>query len=155
MFTTNGRVGKRNKNFSVEVRGDKEKLTPFLRRLALLDQQAESPTALLTAQRIYERLGNSLFSSPQTILDPFVGSDTTSKVARALGRKSIGYQIDLELTDVAKQKLNYQQLTLSGDNMGTIIWQDDKNLRTDLEELVMKQRSVTKKNESSLIVSPT
>lgn len=152
MFTTTGRVGKRNKNLSVEVRGDKEKLTPFLRRLALLDQQAESPTALLTAQRIYERLGNSLFPSPQTILDPFVGSDTTSKVARALGRNSNGYQIYLELTDVVKQELNYQQLTLSGDNIGTIIWQDDKNLRTDLEKLVMKQRSVTKKNESSLIV---
>jgi len=76
-------------------------------------------------------------------------------VSRALGRKSIGYQIDLELTDVVKQKLNYQQLTLSGDNIGTIIRQDDKNLRTDLEELVMKQKSVTKKNESSLIVSPT
>lgn len=152
MFTTTGRVGKRNKNLSVEVRGDKEKLTPFLLRLALLDQQAESPTALLTAQRIYERLGNSLFPSPQTILDPFVGSDTTSKVARALGRNSNGYQIYLELTDVVKQELNYQQLTLSGDNIGTIIWQDDKNLRTDLEKLVMKQRSVTKKNESSLIV---
>jgi len=152
VFTTTGRVGKRNKNLSVEVRGDKEKLTPFLRRLALLDQQAESPTALLTAQRIYERLGNSLFPSPQTILDPFVGSDTTSKVARALGRNSNGYQIYLELTDVVKQELNYQQLTLSGDNIGTIIWQDDKNLRTDLEKLVMKQRSVTKKNESSLIV---
>ncbi len=155
MFTTTGRVGKLNKNLSVEVRGDKDKLTPFLPRLALLDQQAESPTALLTAQRIYERLGNALFSSPQAILDPFVGSDTTSKVARALGRNSNGYEIYLELTDVVKQKLNYPQLTLSGDNIGTIIRQDDKNLITDLEELVMKQRSVTKKNESSLIVSPT
>ncbi len=155
VFAANGRMGKRNKNLSVEVIGNKERLTPFLLRLALLDQQAESPTALLTAQRIriYERLGNSLFSSPQTILDPFLGSDTTPKVSRALGRKSIGYQIDLELTDVVKQKLNNQQLTLSGDNIGTIIWQDDKNLKTDLEELVMKQRSVTKKSESSIIIS--
>jgi len=79
VFTANGRVGKRNKNLSVEVRADKEKLTPFLLRLALLDQQAESPTAILTAQRIYERIGNSLFSSPQTVLDPFLGSDTTLK----------------------------------------------------------------------------
>ena len=73
-------------------------------------------------------------------------------MARALGRNSNGSEIYLELTDGVKQKLNYQQLTLSGDNIGTIIRQDDKNLRTDLEELVMKQRSVTKKNESSLIV---
>jgi len=78
VFTTTSRVSKRNKNLSVEVRGDKEKLTRFLLRLALLDQQAESPTAPLIEQRIYERLGNSLSSSPQTILDPFLGSDTTT-----------------------------------------------------------------------------
>jgi hypothetical protein len=76
-------------------------------------------------------------------------------VSRASGRKSIGYEIYLELTDVVKQELNYPQLTLSGDNIGTIIQQDDKSLITDLEELVMKQRSVIKKNKSSLIVSPT
>ena len=76
-------------------------------------------------------------------------------MSRASGRNSNGYKIYLELTDVVKQKLNNQQLTLSGDSIGNIIRQDDKNLRTDLEELVMKQRSVTKKNKSSLIVSPT
>jgi len=51
-----------------KLREDREKLVRFLLLLALLDQQAESPTALLTARRIYESFGDLLFSSPQTVL---------------------------------------------------------------------------------------
>src|SRR5438874_4828622 len=41
----------------------------------------------------------------ETVLDPFLGSGTTLRVARELGRKGIGYEIDLELKDVIKKKL--------------------------------------------------
>lgn len=51
-----------------EIRADKEKLTRFLLLLALLDQQAKSPTALLTATRIYHNFGDLLFSSPTAVL---------------------------------------------------------------------------------------
>src|SRR5256712_7794040 len=36
----------------------------------------------------------------ETVLDPFLGSGTTLKVARELGRKGIGYDIDIELKGV-------------------------------------------------------
>jgi DNA modification methylase len=35
----------------------------------------------------------------ETVLDPFLGSGTTTKVAKELGRNSISYEIDLELRD--------------------------------------------------------
>ena len=41
----------------------------------------------------------------ETVFDPFLGSGTTLKVARELGRKGIGYEIDLELKDVIRKKL--------------------------------------------------
>jgi len=48
-----------------------------------------------------------------TVLDPFLGSGTTSKVAWELGRNSIGYEIgfnsqtDIEMKELIKQKIHY------------------------------------------------
>jgi site-specific DNA-methyltransferase (adenine-specific) len=42
----------------------------------------------------------------ETVLDPFLGSGTTSKVAKELGRNSIGYEIDEKLIPVIKTKIS-------------------------------------------------
>jgi DNA modification methylase len=41
----------------------------------------------------------------ETVLDPFLGSGTTMKVAQELGRNSWGYEIDRGLKKIIKQKL--------------------------------------------------
>jgi len=41
----------------------------------------------------------------ETVLDPFLGSGTTMKVALALGRNAIGYEINEEFLEVIKKKL--------------------------------------------------
>ncbi len=45
----------------------------------------------------------------ETVLDPFLGSGTTMKVARELGRNSWGYEIDRGLKKVIRQKLSGHQ----------------------------------------------
>ena len=40
----------------------------------------------------------------ETVLDPFLGSGTTTKVAASLGRNSIGYEINREYLSVIKEK---------------------------------------------------
>jgi len=50
----------------------------------------------------------------ETVLDPFVGSGTTMKVARLLGRNSIGIEIKKSLVPIIKKKLGFDgQKTLS------------------------------------------
>jgi len=50
----------------------------------------------------------------ETVLDPFVGSGTTMKVARALGRNSIGIEIKKSLIPIIKKKLGFEgQLNLN------------------------------------------
>ncbi|HZY93929.1 MAG TPA: site-specific DNA-methyltransferase [Candidatus Bathyarchaeia archaeon] len=44
--------------------------------------------------------------SGETVLDPFLGSGTTLKVARELGRNGLGYEIDRRLSKIIKQKLS-------------------------------------------------
>src|SRR5213593_751122 len=45
----------------------------------------------------------------ETVLDPFLGSGTTMKVAQELGRNSWGYEIDRGLKKVIRQKLSGHQ----------------------------------------------
>lgn len=44
-----------------------------------------------------------------TVLNPFMGSGTTSLVAKNLERNSIGYEISQEFIEIAQQKLNTRQ----------------------------------------------
>lgn len=44
----------------------------------------------------------------ETVFDPFAGSGTALKVAQELGRRGIGYEIDLELKSVMRKKLGGQ-----------------------------------------------
>ena len=50
----------------------------------------------------------------ETVLDPFVGSGTTMKVARQLGRNSIGIEINKSLIPIIKKKVGFEgQLNLN------------------------------------------
>jgi len=49
-----------------------------------------------------------------TVLDPFLGSGTTSLAARNLGRNSVGYEINPEFIAKIKKKLNVNQLDITG-----------------------------------------
>ncbi len=80
----------------------------------------------------------------ETVLDPFLGSGTTMKVAKQLERNSIGYEIDLELKPVILEKLGYGQSTLTNDRIDVEERRDAQHLRTFLQEKVSQQRSVVK-----------
>jgi len=80
----------------------------------------------------------------ETVLDPFMGSGTTLKVAIALGRRAIGYEIDLELLDVIRKKLNIGQSPLLGNSkeFEIIVREDAKRLRSKLQEKVKQIKRV-------------
>ena len=85
----------------------------------------------------------------ETVLDPFLGSGTTMKVAKELGRNSSGYEIDLELKDVILKKVGFTQTTLTDaamDKIEVVEREDARRLRSNLQERVKNQRSVAKKS---------
>jgi len=49
-----------------------------------------------------------------TVLDPFLGSGTTSLAARNLNRNSVGYEINIDFISKIKEKLNVKQPDLEG-----------------------------------------
>src|SRR2546428_147630 len=73
----------------------------------------------------------------ETVFDPFAGSGTTLKVALELGRKGFGYEIDLELKDILREKLG-------GENLLIEEREGAKRLRKSLQTKIQRQRSVVR-----------
>ena len=71
-----------------------------------------------------------------TILDPFLGSGTTSLTAKNLHRNSIGYEINEYFLPIIKEKLGLRQRTIFQDETFEIIKQ--KNINTDFKEEIKK-----------------
>jgi len=57
----------------------------------------------------------------ETVLDPFLGSGTTSLAAKNLGRNSIGYEINPDFINVIKNKLSVNQIDIEGTTYEFII----------------------------------
>lgn len=63
----------------------------------------------------------------ETVADPFLGSGTTSKVARELGRSSIGYEINKVFLPMIKNKIGKNKsLTFNQDDTIEVIFQNKK-----------------------------
>ncbi|NPA33437.1 MAG: site-specific DNA-methyltransferase [Chlorobi bacterium] len=77
----------------------------------------------------------------ETVLDPFMGSGTTLKVAMELERFGVGYEIDKELIDVIKEKLQIGRKSLFNDSreIKIIVREDAKCLRSRLQQEVEKR----------------
>ena len=71
-----------------------------------------------------------------TVLDPFLGSGTTSLAARKLGRNSIGYEINEDFLPVVKGRLGLKQRTLFEDDVFGIIEQGEIDI--DFKEEIKK-----------------
>ena len=52
----------------------------------------------------------------ETVLDPFAGSGTTMKMARKLGRNSVGFEIKKELVGIIKKKVGFDGQKTLGKN---------------------------------------
>jgi len=69
-----------------------------------------------------------------TVLDPFLGSGTTSLAAKNLKRNSIGYEINEDYSAIIKQKLGINQSTIFQDATFEIIRQEEP--RIDFKEKI-------------------
>ncbi|MEM3696293.1 MAG: site-specific DNA-methyltransferase [Candidatus Bathyarchaeia archaeon] len=80
-----------------DIKGVKQESNEVERRVAAYPD--EIPYRLL---RMFSIIGD-------TVLDPFLGTGTTTKVAMNLHRNSIGYEIDEKMLTLIKKKIGYQQ----------------------------------------------
>lgn len=84
-----------------DVVGTKQNNTEVGRRVAAFPK--EIPCRLI---KMFSIIGD-------TVLDPFLGTGTTAKVAKELNRNSIGYEIKADLLEIIKEKIGVEQKSLS------------------------------------------
>ncbi len=85
-----------------------------------------------------------LFSyAGETVLDPFLGSGTTSKIAKELGRNSWGYELDVELRGIIEKKL--QSGVTSDDKFEFVIRPEARKLSRLVQKRTRRNVSVTEK----------
>jgi len=70
-----------------------------------------------------------------TVLDPFLGSGTTSLAARNLGRNSVGYEINPAFIPIVKDKLNINQSDLAATEYVFLKDSDRTDLNKEIESL--------------------
>jgi modification methylase len=73
--------------------------------------------------------------SGETVLDPFLGSGTTTLAARNLGRNSIGYEINSDFIPIIKDKLDVRQSDLVKTNYEFLIDSSKTDLNKEIESL--------------------
>ena len=71
-----------------------------------------------------------------TVLDPFLGSGTTSLAAKNLSRNSVGYEINEDFLPIIKEKLGLNQKTIFQNASFEIIKQ--KEMRLDFKQEIKK-----------------
>ncbi len=71
-----------------------------------------------------------------TVLDPFLGSGTTTLAAKNLGRNSIGYEINENFLPVIKEKIGFAQKTIIEDAEIKITKQEET--KADFKEEIKK-----------------
>lgn len=68
----------------------------------------------------------------ETVLDPFLGSGTTMKIARKLGRSSVGFEVNKELIPVIKAKVGVDQQQITENDVMSLSF----SIRSGKSEIV-------------------
>jgi len=102
-------------------------------------------------EELVERLIRLYSYWGEIVLDPFLGTGTTCVVAKKLGRNCIGYEIDLELMDVIKERLGVDiKMLFQQDSIEIIVRNDAKRLRTVLRKEIEKKLKNKNRNGDHL-----
>ncbi len=87
-------------------------------------------------EELPRRLIKMFSFASDTVLDPFLGSGTTSLAAKKLNRNSIGYEINEDFLPIIREKLGINQTTIFQQATFEIIKQDEPKI--DFKEEIKK-----------------
>jgi site-specific DNA-methyltransferase (adenine-specific) len=91
---------------------NQDKNTRLFREIINADGKREHPTQKPVSLFTWCIQQADYWNTPQSILDPFMGSGTTLIAAKNLGRKAIGIEIEEKYCEIAAKRLSQEVLPL-------------------------------------------
>jgi len=111
----------------------------FYRALELPGEKQDKHLAMFP-EELPKRLIKMFSFVGDTVLDPFLGSGTTTLACKNLNRNSIGYEINENFLPIIKDKIGIKQNTVCSDMTFEIIRQEEPTL--NFKEEVKKCKSL-------------
>jgi site-specific DNA-methyltransferase (cytosine-N4-specific) len=102
-------------------------------------------------EEVVRRLIRMFSIKGDVVLDPFLGSGTTTKVAIECERNSIGYEIDESLLPLIKRKINFEQTALVKMPWNVTIIKRDDRLKSEETTSSAPVSQITPQIKSSII----
>ncbi len=106
LFKKNGIPEKADKNLKELSKMTKEEWNTYFQGHWNFNGVRQDGHIAMFPEELPKRLIKMFSFVGDTVLDPFVGSGTTSLAAKNLGRNSVGYEINPKFIGMIKQKLN-------------------------------------------------
>jgi len=106
LFKKNGTPEKIDKNLKELSKMTKEEWNTYFQGHWNFNGVRQDGHIAMFPEELPKRLIKMFSFVGDTVLDPFVGSGTTSLAAKNLGRNSVGYEINSKFIEMIKQKLD-------------------------------------------------
>ena len=137
LFKKNGTPEKIDKNLKELSKMTKEEWNTYFQGHWNFNGVRQDGHIAMFPEELPKRLIKMFSFAGDTVLDPFVGSGTTSLAAKNLGRSTVGYEINSKFIEMIKQKLDvgvgkmFDNSTVNFLNQGKI----DANFKDQISKL--------------------
>jgi len=136
IFKKYGKAPKANKEMKEKSKLSKEEWNKYFTGHWNFPGEKQDKHLAMFPEELPKRIIKMFSFVGDTILDPFLGSGTTSLAAKNLHRNSIGYEINEYFLPIIKEKIGLRQRTIFQDEIFEVIKQ--KNINIDFKEEIKK-----------------
>jgi len=136
IFKKYGKAPKGNKEMKEKSKLSKDEWNKYFTGHWNFPGEKQDKHLAMFPEELPKRLIKMFSFVGDTILDPFLGSGTTSLAAKNFHRNSIGYEITEYFLPIIKEKLGLRQRTIFQDEIFEVIKQE--NLNIDFKEEIKK-----------------
>jgi site-specific DNA-methyltransferase (adenine-specific) len=135
-FKKNGASEKIDKNLKELSKMTKEEWNTYFQGHWSFNGVRQDEHIAMFPEELPKRLIKMFSFAGDTVLDPFVGSGTTSLAAKNLGRNSVGYEINPKFIEMIRQKLDVGVSKMFDNSSVNFI--EQKNIDTDFKDQISK-----------------
>jgi len=136
IFKKNGKPEKLNKKLKELSKLTKEEWNLYFQGHWHFNGVRQDKHIAMFPEELPKRLIKMFSFVNDTVVDPFVGSGTTSLAAKNLGRNSVGYEINQKFMDTIKEKLEVNTNKMFDDSSVSFV--EQKNTNNDYKREINK-----------------